>query len=106
VDRKLGIEDCLRKRVGEREREVENNGRRYSALDSFGFAHHRRNHDGPGPSAEVSAMIVLGLVLLILGLVLGISILTTIGVILIVIGAIFWILGSAGRPVGGRARWY
>ena len=47
-------------------------------------------------------MIVLGAILLILGLVFGISILTYIGVVLLVIGAVFWILGSAGRPVGGR----
>lgn len=29
-----------------------------------------------------------------------------IGVVLIVLGVVFWILGAAGRPVGGRARWY
>jgi hypothetical protein len=51
-------------------------------------------------------MIVLGAILLILGLVFGISILTYIGVVLLVIGAIFWILGSVGRPVGGRKVWY
>jgi hypothetical protein len=51
-------------------------------------------------------MIVLGAILLILGIILGINILWTIGVILIVIGAVFWILGSVGRPVGGRRAWY
>ena len=51
-------------------------------------------------------MIVLGAILLILGLIFGISILTYIGVVLLVIGAIFWILGSVGRPVGGRRVWY
>jgi hypothetical protein len=51
-------------------------------------------------------MIVLGAILLILGLIFGIPILTYIGVVLIVIGAIFWILGSVGRPVGGRRVWY
>jgi hypothetical protein len=51
-------------------------------------------------------MIVLGAILLILGFVLKISILWTIGVILLVIGAVFWILGSVGRPVGGRRYWY
>ncbi|PXX06010.1 DUF6131 family protein [Mycolicibacterium moriokaense] len=51
-------------------------------------------------------MIVLGAVLLILGLIFGINILWTIGVILIVVGAVFWILGSVGRPVGGRRAWY
>ena len=51
-------------------------------------------------------MIVLGAILLILGLVFGLSILTYIGVVLLVIGAVFWILGSIGRPVGGRKAWY
>lgn len=51
-------------------------------------------------------MIVLGAILLILGFVLHINILWTIGVILLVIGAVFWVLGSVGRPVGGRSRWY
>jgi hypothetical protein len=51
-------------------------------------------------------MIALGIILLILGIIFGISILTYIGVVLIVIGAVFWILGSTGRAVGGRARWY
>ena len=51
-------------------------------------------------------MIVLGAILLVLGLIFGISILTYIGVVLLVIGAVFWILGSMGRPVGGRKAWY
>ena len=51
-------------------------------------------------------MIVLGAILLILGLIFGISIMTYIGVVLIVIGAVFWILGSVGRPIGGRKVWY
>jgi hypothetical protein len=51
-------------------------------------------------------MIGLGALLLVLGLIFGISILTDIGVVLLVIGAVFWILGSVGRPVGGRRVWY
>ncbi len=51
-------------------------------------------------------MIVIGAILLVLGLVFGISILTYIGVVLLVIGAVFWLLGRAGRPVGGRRSWY
>jgi hypothetical protein len=51
-------------------------------------------------------MIGLGALLLVLGLIFGISILTDIGVVLLVIGAVFWILGSVGRPVGGRKVWY
>jgi hypothetical protein len=51
-------------------------------------------------------MIGLGALLLILGLIFGIAILTDIGVVLLVIGAVFWILGSVGRPVGGRRVWY
>jgi hypothetical protein len=51
-------------------------------------------------------MIGLGIVLLILGFVFGINILWSIGIILLVIGAVFWILGSVGRPVGGRRHWF
>ncbi|MDD7813449.1 DUF6131 family protein [Mycolicibacter sinensis] len=51
-------------------------------------------------------MIVLGVLLLILGFVFGIQILWSIGIVLLVIGAILWILGSVGRPVGGRRYWY
>ena len=51
-------------------------------------------------------MLVLGVVLVLLGWLTGIGILTTIGVILVVIGAVLWILGAAGRPVGGRRYWW
>ncbi|BBY61629.1 DUF6131 family protein [Mycolicibacterium sarraceniae] len=51
-------------------------------------------------------MIVLGAILLILGFVLNTQILWTIGVILLVVGAVLWLLGSVGRPVGGRRNWY
>ncbi len=51
-------------------------------------------------------MIVLGIILLICGFVFKIPILWTIGVILLVIGAVLWILGSMGRPVGGRRHYY
>lgn len=50
-------------------------------------------------------MIVLGVILLVLGLIFGISILTWIGIVLLVVGAVLALLGSTGRPVGGR-RWY
>jgi Family of unknown function (DUF6131) len=50
-------------------------------------------------------MIVLGVILLLLGWALGISIFYTIGVILLVVGLVLLLLGSVGRPVGGR-RWY
>ena len=51
-------------------------------------------------------MIILGIILVVLGYVLGVSILETIGVILLVIGAVLWVLGSMGRPVGGRKVWF
>jgi hypothetical protein len=57
-------------------------------------------------SLKETAMIVLGIVLLILGYVFAIPLLWTIGIILIVIGAVMWILGSVGRPVAGRRYWY
>lgn len=51
-------------------------------------------------------MITLGVILLILGLVLDIGILTTLGVILLVVGAVLFLLGSAGRAIGGRRHYY
>jgi hypothetical protein len=51
-------------------------------------------------------MIGLGIILLILGYVLKVAVLADIGVVLLVIGAVLWVLGSVGRPVGGRRYWY
>lgn len=51
-------------------------------------------------------MIILGIALLVIGLVFSLSILTWIGVALIVVGAALAILGSVGRPIGGRRHFY
>jgi hypothetical protein len=51
-------------------------------------------------------VIVLGVILLVLGLVLGISILTTLGIILLIAGAVLYLLGSTGRPIGGRRHYW
>jgi Family of unknown function (DUF6131) len=51
-------------------------------------------------------VIILGLLLLLLGWLTNIGILQTIGIILVVIGVVLWILGSMGRPVGGRRYWW
>jgi hypothetical protein len=51
-------------------------------------------------------MVVLGVILLLLGIFLGIPVLYTIGIILLIVGVVFWILGSVGRPIGGRKYWY
>jgi len=51
-------------------------------------------------------MIILGVILLLLGLLLGVPILWTIGIILVVIGVVLFLLGAAGREVGGRRHYY
>ena len=51
-------------------------------------------------------MLIVGLILIILGYITGIGILQTLGIILLVIGAVLWILGSMGRPVGGRRHYW
>jgi hypothetical protein len=51
-------------------------------------------------------MIALGVVLLILYFLFHIHFLWTVGIVLIVVGAVLWVLGSVGRPVGGRRYWY
>ncbi|MDQ1435477.1 MAG: hypothetical protein QOF59_2293 [Actinomycetota bacterium] len=51
-------------------------------------------------------MIIAGVLLLLIGLLTGVGILWTVGVILIIVGAILWILGAAGREIGGRRHYY
>jgi hypothetical protein len=51
-------------------------------------------------------MITLGIILLILGAVLGIPIFWTLGIILLVVGVILFLLGSAGRQIGGRPHYW
>ncbi len=51
-------------------------------------------------------MIVLGVVLLLIGFIAGIPILWTLGVVLVVVGAVLFLLGSAGRAVGGRRHYF
>jgi len=65
----------------------------------------RRVH-GDHLAKESQTMIILGLVLLLVGLLTGVGILWSLGVLLIIIGAILWILGAAGREVGGRRHYY
>ena len=62
-----------------------------------------------GRAAHVTkgnTMIVLGIILLVIGYLLPIPILATIGWLLLVVGAVLFILGSVGRPVGGRRYWF
>jgi hypothetical protein len=51
-------------------------------------------------------MIILGIVLLIVGFVAKVAIVWTIGIVLLVVGAVLVLLGSMGRPVGGRRHYY
>jgi hypothetical protein len=51
-------------------------------------------------------VITLGAILLILGLLLDVGILWTLGVILLVVGAVLFLLGTAGRAVGGRRHYF
>lgn len=51
-------------------------------------------------------MITLGVILLLLGLVLDVGILWTIGIVLLVVGAVLFLLGAAGRAVGGRRHYF
>jgi hypothetical protein len=51
-------------------------------------------------------MIILGIILLVLGFVLSVPILWTLGIIVLVIGVILFVLGAAGREIGGRRHYY
>ncbi|QHC22762.1 hypothetical protein GR130_16305 [Streptomyces sp. GS7] len=54
----------------------------------------------------MKSMIILGVLLLVIGFVTGIAVLWTIGVVLLVVGAVLWLLGAAGRAVGGRRHYW
>jgi len=51
-------------------------------------------------------MITLGVVLLIIGFVAKIPVLWSLGIILAAVGAVLFLLGSAGREVGGRRHYF
>jgi hypothetical protein len=51
-------------------------------------------------------VLILGLVLLVIGYLANIGLLVTLGIILLIVGAVLWILGSMGRPVGGRRHYW
>jgi hypothetical protein len=51
-------------------------------------------------------MLILGVVLLVIGYLANIGILETLGIILVIVGAVLWILGSTGRPIGGRRHYW
>jgi Zn-dependent membrane protease YugP len=63
-------------------------------------------HFRPAACLEGDFMLILGLILLLLGFLLGVPILWTLGIILLVVGAVLFLLGSTGRPVGGRRHWF
>ncbi|MEO7195880.1 MAG: DUF6131 family protein [Pseudonocardiaceae bacterium] len=51
-------------------------------------------------------MIVLGIILLVVGILLGIHLLYILGILLLVVGVILVLLGSVGRPIGGRRHYW
>jgi hypothetical protein len=51
-------------------------------------------------------MIALGIVLILVALLAKVAILETLGVILLVVGAVLFLLGSMGRPMGGRRHYW
>jgi Family of unknown function (DUF6131) len=55
---------------------------------------------------RLTAMIILGIILLIAGFLLKISILWTIGIIVLIIGVVLALLGATGRAVGGRRHYF
>jgi hypothetical protein len=58
-----------------------------------------------GPE-EAAACSFLVLILLVIGFIAKIAILWTTGIILPIVGAVLGILGSMGRPVGGRRHYW
>jgi len=72
----------------------------------FVFGWVGESHRGQEPDERESAMIILGIILLLLGLLSSIPVLWVIGIVLVAVGAILWIAGSVGREVGGRRHSY
>ena len=70
------------------------------------FATGKDQTDVPKLGHEEFTVITAGVVLLLIGLLTGIAILWSVGVILVVAGAALWILGAAGREIGGRRHYY
>jgi amino acid permease len=66
----------------------------------------RADHRSPNRTQRGRTMIILGVVLILIGILVGAPILYSIGVILAIVGAVLWILGAAGREVGGRRHYY
>jgi hypothetical protein len=51
-------------------------------------------------------MITLGIVLILVALLAKVAILYTLGIILLVVGVVLFLLGSMGRPMGGRRHYW
>ena len=51
-------------------------------------------------------MMVFGVILLIIGFVAHIPVLWTIGLVVLIVGVVLFLLGSAGRAVGGRRHYW
>ena len=51
-------------------------------------------------------MIVFGIVLILIAFLTKIAILETLGLVLIVVGVVLVLLGSVGRPIGGRRHYW
>jgi uncharacterized membrane protein HdeD (DUF308 family) len=51
-------------------------------------------------------VIILGVVLLLIGFLAHIPILWTLGIIAVVVGAVLFLLGAAGREIGGRRHYW
>jgi len=51
-------------------------------------------------------VVLLGIVLVVIGALLDVGIVLTLGVVILVVGAILFLLGSLGRPLGGRRHWW
>jgi uncharacterized membrane protein HdeD (DUF308 family) len=51
-------------------------------------------------------MITLGVVLLLIGFITKIAVLWSVGVVLLLVGVVLYVLGAAGREVGGRPHYW
>lgn len=62
--------------------------------------------EGDNDLPRETNMITVGAILLIIGFVAKIAVLWSLGIVLLVVGAVLYLLGAAGREVGGRRHYW
>jgi hypothetical protein len=99
----------LAERIGRPLFDDRENSQRITRLFAAGAGTNRSDRspiESEHPATGGTLVIILGVVLLIIGFVARIAIFWTLGIVLVVVGAVLFLLGSAGRAVGGHRHYW